>query len=400
MAEDRTMGTVAPQPLKGVLWFGTTGVALMLGGVVALLAANWHTVPFEAQVAVALAPLVTAWAAYAVTEWRGVRSLAARQVLGTLWAGGVVCAIALLGRVLQLSSSAFAFCAAVAALLLPVVYATRATAAWMAAWAFGIATAVAADGPGLGWSHRCDGMLGVGLLLLGTAAMLPCVARFWREEGLYAKGQRWLAALMAVIATAFLISLLGAWLRDTPWLFPAQSLAAFLPLGVGAWAERRHGPGGRPLSLLGLLIPMWGVLAAIAVGAFATVAVPLWWVAASVALTVGLGRWVLRNEGGFLLLLPMMALALFVGRRADCVGPATTVGALLVGGAALAYGVHAGKRMVANLGLVFTLLAAWCGFVAMRADLMLQGVLLIAGGVGLVAVNLILSRLAKGGRHA
>lgn len=395
MEEGRLVEAVQAKSMKGFLWFGTAGVALAIGGLIALLAANWYTIPFAVQVAVAMAPLVAAWGVYAWMLWRGVTSLAAHEVLGVLWTGGVVCSIALLGRVLQLSSSALDFCLAVTVLLLPVVFATRATAAWMTAWGFVIASAGVAMDTFRG--KRAE--IAVLILLTGIALLLPCISRFWRDGGLHARGQRWLAALMAMISLAFLLVFVWCRVEIVPAAHPIFLLCGWSLLGVGAWVERQYGPGGRPLSILGLLIPVFGIFMGIVEAPLIRLASPLWWVVMSVLLVAGLGRWLLRNEGIFLLLLPVMSVALYVGRMIGRSSLLLTIGALLVGIVAIAYGVRAGKRAVANEGLIFTLLSAWFSVIAMRLELMVQGVLLIAGGIALFVANLLLSRGRKGGRQ-
>ena len=311
MEEGRQVEAVQAKSMKGFLWFGSAGVALAIGGLIALLAANWYTIPFAVQVAVAMAPLVVAWGVYAWMQWRGVTSLAVHEVLGVLWTGGVVCSIALLGRVLQLSSSALDFCLAVTVLLLPVVFATRATAAWMTAWGFVIASAcVAMD---IFRGKRAE--IAVLILLTGIALLLPCISRFWRDGGFHARGQRWLAALMAMISLAFLLVFVWCRVEIVPVAHPIFLLCGWSPLGIGAWVERQYGPGGRPLSILGLLIPVFGIFMGIVEAPLIRLDSPLGWVGMSVLLVAGLGRWLLRNEGIFILLLPVMSAALYEGRR-------------------------------------------------------------------------------------
>ena len=77
-----------PKPLKGTLWFGAVGAALIIIGVSAMLSANWHWVPLRAQIAVALTPLVAAWCG-ALWLWRrcarGEREGQAQQWKGQAW---------------------------------------------------------------------------------------------------------------------------------------------------------------------------------------------------------------------------------------------------------------------------------------------------------------------------
>ena len=78
------------KPLPGLLWLGTAGVALLIVGLSAILAANWHWVPLPVQIGIALLPLVAAWSLYLwMTLHRRARQVALEEVLGILWAGGV-----------------------------------------------------------------------------------------------------------------------------------------------------------------------------------------------------------------------------------------------------------------------------------------------------------------------
>ncbi len=383
--------TPVRQPLPtGALWFGTAGAVLILGGIIALLAANWHFVPFAAQVTVALAPLVLSWVFYAVLTHRGPLTAVAGQILGTVWTGGVLCSVALLGRILQLHSDHFAFCATVTLLLLPVVYATLAIPAWLTAWGFLLATAVAAVDY---FPDACNFLIAVAVLPVGIALLLPVLIPLWRSGG--PAWLRGLAAVMAVASSAFLAycvhGLCTEILDIAP--FPWVSLSLGLPLILGTLAERRLHPH-RALSLVSLPMLFYAFAMVIATPR-EDYASPLWWTVLSIALVAVTARRLLRNEGLFLLLLPVAALT-------ACTGTAAwpTLGGLAVGIAVLTCGIRTASRMTANEGMVFTLLVAWFGFLALGADLMTQGAILIAGGVALIAVNLVLSRLSKGGRHA
>ena len=399
--------------LQGALWLCTAGAALIVGGVVALLAANWHTVPFGAQVGVALAPLALAWVGFGwvmARRRRGEGSLAAEEVLGVVWVGGVLCAVALLGRVLQLASDAFAFCATMAVLLLPVAYAVRSTAGWVACAGFGIAAACVARRADVPWEWLTVEAWRASLFAATVAVLAPRVAPFWRRAGWYALGQQWLGAIAATVAAVGFAFAFGAACEDAlrPWLghdvaegwaVAAAALALAAPLAVGAVAERGRGAGRRPLSLFGGLTVAIDALFLMAIAdvSFFREAIPL---AAAIAVAVLVGataRWTFRDEGILLAALPIALLALALDFFGLALG-----GLLAVGIALMVAGVATGRRMAANEGLLFVVATAWVGFVAIEADLALRGLTLIGGGVLLVAMNVVLAVVTrrKGGRHA
>lgn len=397
MTEKVSMG-----PLSGTLWLGTAGAALMVGGIAALLAANWHTVPFAAQVAVALAPLLVAWVGYGCyVRRRGAPNLGVEEVLGTIWTGGVVCSVALLGRVLQLASDTFAFCATMAVLLLPVVYALRSTVAWVACAGFALMAAITV-GTVLPAFFGEEGWRLI-ITLASIVAVAPRLAWAWRREGAYACGQRWLGAVGAVLSAWLLGVSASQCLCERfhldAWALPMLLVGVSWPLLAGAAAERKQGPGGQPLCLLGALSLCWAVL-------FLLAFLPEWsggayppasgWTALALLLAVVVvGRWVLHGEGLFLLLLPVVALSSWLSWQLPGLGMALGVGA-----AVIAVGVCTGRRSLANEGLLFVLAAGCVAFGTLKTGLMAQGVLLLLGGMGLVALNVALARFAKGGRHA
>ncbi len=413
MAETDVLAPQARGSLQGALWLCTAGAALIVGGVAALLAANWHTVPFGTQVAVALAPLALAWGGFgwvAGRRRRGEVSLAAGEALGVIWVGGVLCAVALLGRVLQLASDAFAFCAAMTVLLLPVAYAVRSTAGWLACAGFGIATACVARRADVPVEWLTDDAWRAVLIAATVGVLAPRVAPFWRRERWYAVGQQWLGALVATVAALVFAFALGAacadalkpWLRDSSadgWAQAVTSLALAMPLVAGTFAERGLGAGRRPLSLFGGLTVAIDALFLMAIAdvSFFREAIPL---AAAIAVAVLVGataRWTFRDEGILLAALPIALLALALDFFGLALG-----GLLAVGIALMVAGVATGRRMAANEGLLFVVATAWTGFVAYEADLMARGLTLIGGGVLLVAMNVVLAVAArrKGGHHA
>lgn len=392
--------------LPGTLWLGTAGAALMVAGMVALLAANWHKVPLWAQVALALTPLVAGWVGYAWLRLRKVESLGAQEVVGTVWAGGVVCALALLGRALQLSSTQFSFCLTVAVLLLPVVYAVRSTFAWVACYAFLLSTMVTVY-PRIDLCHTL-GRFGHVLLLLGGIALLaPRLAWAWRTSGGYARMQRMLAAALFIptaVVVSFWLSRFGKNLFFSHWseadlfLFLA-GMALTLLLGTlveGGMAAAK----GRPLSRMGGICFVVAMFVAYLVrdGGKASLEGALPAGALAVALAVALvvtRRWTLRHEGIFLLLYPIF---LFPGMgNLPLLNLALT---MAVGAAAIVRGVRQGERADANEGLLVTLGVAVLFFGTSSLGLPAIAGALLVGGLAMVALNLLLSRVKQGNGHA
>ncbi len=388
--------------LPGTLWLGSAGALLILGGIAALLASNWVRVPFAAQLAVAFTPLVCGWAGYLWIARRETISLAHGEILGIVWTGGVICSIALLGRILQLSSSTFAFAASVAALLLPVAFALRSTAAWTATLGFAIAAAVdlIVTAPGVR-----DTLFALAFILAVSVILFARIRFAWRENNLYALGQRSLAAIGTIaVALTLGAGLLKLWNElslmgdQTVRLFFSFPPALALPLTLGLLLERDNAPRERPLMLFGAVAfcaPALGFIS----GPDADDAV-LWWggsfVLVSLVVLAVFARVLLRREGLFLLLLPILGLSLAFG--APLISLTLAIG---VGAAVITAGVRTGERMIANEGLLFTIAAAFVLFAKTDMALTWQGFFLVVSGLALVALNLVLARLdQKGASHA
>ena len=402
MVSSRNPEPLAPTVRPGLVWLGATGAALIVGGIASMLAANWHCVPFGAQVAVALAPLAAGWGGFAWLRGRRVASSAAEDVVGVVCAGGVLCAVALLGRVLQLGSSAPAFCGTMALLLAPVAYAVRSHAAALACAGFCLAT----NWAWLDAHHYSPGQwmpIPLALWGAGVALFLPKLRRIWRETGGVALADRWLAALFAVPATVSLAI-------DLVWLMPEENLFAIClgilalgtPLALSAFLERERRWFDRPLGFLGALMLTLPVrhlaeamrLACAQGGDFSSPGM----LAGCLLATAAAGascRKRLRGEGMFLLLIPVCLWSVYLDLG---VLPVTALH-IAVGVAAIASGVLARNLLLANLGLFSTLCTLWAAFSAYNADLMLHGLLLVGSGAAVVVLNLVLAlRQKQGGR--
>lgn len=372
------------KPLAGALWLGTAGAVLVIGGIVALLAANWAWVPLAAQVAVALAPLAAGLGGFAWLRRRGPLGRAEGEIVGTVWMGGVVCSIALLGRVLQLSSSEFLFCMAVAGLLLPVVWAVRSHVAWVACAGFWIAAALFR---GESWRIETAEAQGILILLAGVVVLGARMVPMWWREGAYAACGRTLAALGWMVASWALPFLLTEWLGHGSALAGVFWLVPFMVgLAMGAWMERRW--AWRPLCFF-----MGVVLAGLACGTVASggdgPTINAWGALAVTALAAVAMRFAWRDEGLLLLLAPAVAWGCVA--ESGMVALAVT---LAVGAALTAQGIRRGRRGAANEGVLLILAAVCAGFGAYGENLTVLGLLLVVGGIGVIALNVALRRLS------
>lgn len=396
--------TPAKPALRSLFWFGCGGGALIIGGIIAVLAANWKEIAFPLQVAIALLPLATALVLYALALRRSPLPREVDEVLGILWGGGVLCATALLGRVLQLSSSSFVFCATVTLLLAPVVLALRATSAWMAFAGFALGSALAIFLEGL---PGCDYFAKESLasLLAGQAICLAALALVawrlaprWRETGALAQSERTLAACFLCAYACLTSGMLFTYLENMSldplpsaacWLFPLA-----LPLCVGLWVERGQRSQSRVLTTLGgvllLLFGVWflavgqefrtyaDMSSLLAVGLYAL---------GSVALLV-----LCKNRvGAFPICVLPMALAGHL--VAMPLVPLALQLVVAIGGIAVAL-IYA-SRTLANLSLGYLVLAVWVGFVAFDSSLMARGLIFICGGLLLLVLNLLFAKFTR-----
>lgn len=388
------------------LWLGSTGALLAIVGLIAMLAANWHWVPLGAQIAVALAPLALGWLGYGWLWRRGIDSVAADEIVGVVWTGGVICSVALLGRVLQLSSDTFAFCAAVTGLLLPITWLLRSKAAWLAGVGFAFAAVWAlTDLPVLTYRNEA----GWQLLLLAalTAVFLPRAVAQWRKAGIDGGIGRWLVALAALCWTIHAVTLLCLWLDDCLELSEAWvvsgALLFLMAVGVVITQVERGQPAGRRslsvfhwAALLMLMMPFVAfdglALSTLGLGWLGW----LWGIGAlllAVCVTLAATRR-LSDEGVFLFLLPLFAFASALGSSSVFL-----MGCVVVGVAAIVHGVLVGRAFVANEGVNFTLLSAWAALAGLEVDLMAQGAFLLFGGVALIALNVALAKRKGGAGH-
>ncbi len=376
------MSQKTEKTLRSTIWLGSAGALLILGGISALLASNWVRVPLLLQIITAFTPLVCGWVGYFRLLRRKTISAAQNEILGIVWTGGVVCSIALLGRILQLSSSAFIFCATVTVLLLPVVYALRSTAAWLSAIGFAVAAAISQ-------LYEGNDLQNLFFLLLVSVIIYARLSYVWQKATPGNLGQRWLVAVSS-IPVAITISVLidGYMHSELLYYFPAFAL----PLLAGTLLERNETPTRRPLMILGAIVFCIASLVFIAKSDYSDD----WNPAESIfflielVLLITFARRLLRKEGLFLLLFPITSIALLLEIPLICLTLALGVGA-----AVITAGVRTGQRMLANEGLLFIIITAFILFAKTDMTLTLQGFFLVLSGIAMVILNFIITRMEQ-----
>ena len=365
--------------LKGMFWLGIAGVSLMLGGIISILAANWVHVPFVAQVCLALAPLAISLVGVWCYQRKGEPRDDVEEVLGTAWAGSVLCAVALLARVLQLPSDAFAFCATMVVLLAAVTWRLRSVMASLVQLGFLFAL-FGRDVPSfLGFP---DEVCSFTVLLMGGALTAP---RLWANchltgvRGVFAKA----VAVIALYSYATALVARTIDFLDVSRYFPGILLTLFSGFAaVWFWLEQRVTSWKRPLSLFGILV----------VGSFVLFSgsdyLMMW--PFGVVVLIGLAcmwRWVVRSNAVLLCLVPLVCLC----REWEVWGD----GLIVLGiSAIMVVGLVRGSRLVANTALVFLLIFCSSIIVQYDAKLMLLGLLFVVSGLLLSVLNRYFSRLS------
>ena len=318
----------------GAIIAGAFGALLVGLGVIALFAANWDAFGREARAAIAGAPVVACGIAALAASLKGVRARALWEPLGILWCVAVAAAACLVAQTYQVGGSVPSLVLLVAVLMLPVVWVTRAVA---------------------------------------PTATWPIMAVVWtismKEHGsgesiaLMAKG----VALMALSLPAYI-----AFLRSRPprpALIPAQ-IATGLVYSAG----------------LGTIV--------LTAGSFSySAAIWVLWICA--ALVAAAGR---------IFRLPVWGLMGAV--VSCCVATPTPIGclanflaALAIAGATTAYGVAKLRIGLTNIGaatLLWLVMAKF--FFDSSVSFTVKGIVLIASGAALTALNIALARVRKARR--
>ena len=321
----------------GTIIIGGFG-ALMIGlGVIALFAANWDAFGREARAVIALAPVVVCGVVAILAHARGVKSRALWEPVGILWCVSVAAAACLVAQTYQVGGSVPGLVLLVALLTLPVTWVTRA-AAPMALWPImAVVWTISSVVDGGGERSIALAVKGVALMALS----LPAYIAFLRSCPHK-------AALVSVqVATGLVYSFGLGLLVSTALPFRSDGtpyvcvfwLCAALVAGAGKM----------------FALPIWGMIGTI-VAAAAAFPTPVF-------------------HDGY---------AYFT--------------ALAVVGGIIAYGVSKLRIGFANIGAVAFLWLVLAKFFESRVSFTVKGIVLIASGLALTALNVALVRMRKARR--
>ena len=361
---------------SGTFWLGVAGVALILGGIVSILAANWATIPFGLQVTLALLPLGILLPAV----WKYSRTTVSREdveeVLGTAWAGSVVCAVALLARVLQLPSDGFAFCVTMIVLLSAVTWRLRSVAALFLQVIFLFALCAGDIPERFAISEDLKRFVVLGI---GGSFVAPRMLTCFRLSGCRGWWVRWIATGVVLFYFEILLLLLAEILGVRPLgvLVLGNSLLQVLWM----WLEQGENACQKSLTFCGTLTVGFLLLGA-------RFDLPDGWpygIAFMVVLLL-LYRWVLFSNAMVLLLVPLTLCFGHLGVTGDCI---VLFGSMIL----LFVGLMRGSRYIANSALVYLLVMSFLLFENYAAKLMLTGVIFVIGGSLLLVLNCMFARL-------
>ena len=323
----------------GAIIAGAFG-ALMVGlGIIALFAANWDMFGREVRAAIAVAPVVACGAVAIAAALKGVSARALWEPLGILWCVSVAAATCLVAQTYQVGGSVPGLVLLVALLMLPAIWTTRAVAPTVL-WPI-----LAIVWGGVSWdAGACKSFAlaakGVALMALS----LPAYVAFLRSRPPKS------ALVSAQIVSGLVYSAgLGILLCIT------------LPLDWG-WHD----------GFLGIMI-FW-LCAALVAGIGRFFRLPAWGAVALVVVAVAaIPTPLLRYNTGFIISLVLMA-------------------------SVVVYGVRKMRLLFTNVGAATFLWLVLAKFFESEASFTVKGIVLIAAGLALTALNVVLIRLRKGRR--
>lgn len=224
----------------GRVILGSLGALLVGLGVIALLAANWEDFSRGLRTVIAFAPLTACVAVFAAGRRRGWQSRAFLEPLGLLWGLAVGAGIALIAQTYNMPGETETFLFTWMALLVPVLYATKALSV-TAGYAVGL----------LWWAAYAQISGGVGLFywpMIALAAPVVAEARRDRAAPARANLMLWSVALCSTAAVGVTLE------KSLPGLWMVIYTGAFSALLLHGARTEDEGDGSiwqRPLGTLG-----------------------------------------------------------------------------------------------------------------------------------------------------
>ena len=370
--------------LKGLMWLGTAGTLLILGGIISILAANWVSVPFVVQVILALAPLAVSLVGWHWYRKRQMPAIEIEEVLGATWAGSVLCAVALLARVLQLPSDGFMFCVTMSVLLAAVTIRLRSTFALLTQMGFVLAISM----DRLASSGGVSEWVALLALLLCGALLLPRMREVWYRQTATALVLRYLIAFWVnayVCILGFLvIEMMTQW---TPLECKVLTMGLFFTAQffIGIWLDEGRPMWNRPLTLVATLT--LGTFALMASFSPTSTEQMIMAGVMLVPMVIFLPK-VIRSECALFFIVPTVCLLSPFGMLGN-------IGVIAVSTALLVLGLLRGSRFVANFSMLFLLAFCFCLMAQYDAELMLIGVVFVISGVLFLVVNLCFTRFSQ-----
>ena len=318
----------------GVIVAGSFGALLIGLGVIALFAANWNHLGRAERAIVAIAPLLACGGAAVVAKARGWRTMALWEPLGILWFVSTIAATCLVAQTYNVGGKGPDLVLFVAVLTLPVVWITRSVVA-MSAWP--ALAFVYAGVSGDRWSGADANTIVNALLML--AASIPAYVAFLRHH----PPRTTLVRCQIVMGFVYSFGM-------------ACMLATYFDCSVQT----------------GILV-FWGC-AALVLGVGTIFRLPVWPVVAittaSLAATASVS--------------PKVHLSIYVASLALAV--VTT-----------AYGIVKRRLSFMNIGSTLLLYLILAKFFMSEADFTVKGIVLIAAGAVLAALNVVLVRAKRRG---
>ncbi len=311
--------------------------ALLIGlGVIALLAVNWDFIGRGGRAAIALTPVVCCGFLAGLAVWKNWRALSFWEALGIFWCLATSAAACLVAQTYQLGGTVPGLILFVALLTLPIVWVTR-TVVGMALWPIWVVAwgVTIVDVEGKSWGTL---VCAFGLLALSIPALVDFVRRDLPRAA----------------------RVTGEW-------FSGLVYGIGVPVVILVVMPRLAGIG---LSKRGYFA-FWGC-----------------------ALIVGLVGAFCRISSWPLVATLIAAVTAFV---LSFTSSSWYLPSLVLACASMVWGVRKRHLGYTNIGAVLFLWLVLVKFFASEVDLTLKGLVLIISGTVLVALNVVMVKLRKGG---